>query len=678
MGRPPRTKPQDREGEAKAPLESILRTERLRERPHRSPDYEIENHALASLVQALADSPRTILQTLADKVLEVLRAGSAGLSLLTQDGERFYWTAIAGLWSPHLGGGTPRDFGPCGDVLDRNAPLLFSHWERRYPYLATATPLAEEGILVPFQVEGKAVGTIWAISHEANREFDSEDLRVLQSLGRFASAAYQAVESLGALERGRIALSRVVASAMDAIITFDSTRRIELFNEAAENIFRLPAGKAIGASIDQILTDGFRSKLEQSMHAFGRGGAVRPYVWAPGGLTAKRADGTEFPIEATISHFEAGDRKLFTLILRDVDERRRAEAELRELALQNEYLQEEIKQAHNFEEIVGQSTPLNEVLEQVRLVAATDSTVLILGETGTGKELIARAIHSGGARRNRPLIKVNCAALPASLIESELFGHEKGAFTGATERHLGRFELGTGGTIFLDEVGELSPEVQIRLLRVLQEHEFERIGGSQTIRVDIRVIAATNRDLNQALAEGKFRRDLFYRLNVFPILTPPLRQRADDIPLLAHYFVRRCAARIGRRIEHVPPETMARLVAYSWPGNIRELENVIERAVILSSGPDLELPSALIPAIAVGPSTSSFQAHPGAESGSASTSAARSLAMTEKEQIIAVLKQSKWRIAGPHGAAAILKINPSTLRSRMKKLGVERSREDVS
>jgi GAF domain-containing protein len=288
MGKPPRIGRENRQADATAPLESILRTERLRARPQRSPDHESENRALASLVQALADSPRTILQTLADKVLEVLRAGSAGLSLLTKNGERFYWTAIAGLWSPHLGGGTPRDFGPCGDVLDRNAPLLFTHWERRYPYLATATPLAEEGILVPFHVEGKAVGTIWAISHDPHRKFDSEDLRLLESLGRFASAAYQAVESLEAVDRGRVALSQVIASAMDAIITFDSTRRVELFNAAAENIFRLPAGKAIGASIDQILTDGLRSQLEESMRAFTRGGAVRPYVWAPGGLTAKR------------------------------------------------------------------------------------------------------------------------------------------------------------------------------------------------------------------------------------------------------------------------------------------------------------------------------------------------------------------------------------------------------
>jgi PAS domain S-box-containing protein len=660
-----------------APLESILRTEQLHERPQRSPDYETENQALASLVRTLADSPRTILQTLADKVVEVLQAGSAGLSLLTKDGKRFYWTAIAGLWSPHLGGGTPRDFGPCGDVVDRNVPLLFTHWERRYPYLVAATPLAEEGLLVPFDVEGKVVGTIWAISHDPHREFDAEDLRLLESLGRFASAAYQAVESLGAIARGRIALARVIASAMDAIITFDSMGRIELFNEAAESIFRLPAGKAIGASIDQILTDGFRRALEESMSAFARGVTARPYVWAPGGLAAKRADGTEFPIEATVSHFEAGDRTLFTLILRDVDERRRAETEMRELGRQNEYLQEEIKQVHNFDEIVGRSAALNSVLEQVRLVAATDSTVLILGETGTGKELIARAIHSSGARRERPLIKVNCAALPPSLIESELFGHEKGAFTGATDRRIGRFELANGGTIFLDEIGDLPPEVQIKLLRVLQEREFERIGGVGTVRVDIRVIAATNRDLDQAVAEGKLRRDLFYRLNVFPILMPPLRQRAGDIALLVPYFVRRHSARIGRHIERIPAATMARLAAYSWPGNIRELENVIQRAVILSSGPDLEVAAALIPEIAVMPNVDAFQARSATESSGTSTSTDRSLAETEKEHIIEVLKQTNWRIEGPNGAAVILKLNPSTLRSRIKKLGIERSRDGV-
>jgi formate hydrogenlyase transcriptional activator len=675
MDEPLRVRRENPKVEPAAPLDSILRTEQLRQRSERPPDYETENRTLASLVQALADSPRAILQTLADKVLDVLRAGSAGLSLLTKDGERFYWAVMAGAWSRHVGGGTPRDYGPCGDVLDRNGPLLFTHFEQRYPYLASLKPLAEEALLVPFHIEGKEVGTIWAAFHDADRHFDAEDLRLLESLGRFASAAYQAIESIEALDRGRAALARLIASAMDAIITFDSTRRIELFNEAAENIFKLPADEAIGGSIDQILTEGFRGALDESLRAFAAGGAVRPYVWAPGGLAAKRADGTEFPIEATVSHFEVGDRELFTLILRDVDERHRAEAELRELGLHNEYLQEEIKQLHNFDEIVGHSAALNFVLDQVRLVAPADSTVLILGETGTGKELIARAIHSASSRRERPLIKVNCAALPASLIESELFGHEKGAFTGASEKRIGRFELANGGTIFIDEIGELPTEVQIKLLRVLQEREFERIGASSTVRVDIRVIAATNRDLNQAVAEGKFRRDLFYRLNVFPIVMPPLRQRPDDIPLLVQYFVQRHAARIGRSITHVPAATMAQLTAYSWPGNIRELENVIERAVILSRGTDLELASELIPAIVV---TEDHTATAGPATGpDAVTPPDRSLGHIEKEHILEVLKRTNWRIEGPNGAAAILRLNASTLRSRMKKFGLER-RRDVS
>jgi formate hydrogenlyase transcriptional activator len=366
--------------------------------------------------------------------------------------------------------------------------------------------------------------------------------------------------------------------------------------------------------------------------------------------------------------------KYARIMFLDITDRVLMEQEKTRLQTQNEYLQEEIKQFHHFDEIVGRSAALNSVLDQIRLVAPADSTVLILGETGTGKELIARALHSASSRRERPLIKVNCAALPASLIESELFGHEKGAFTGATEKRIGRFELANGGTIFLDEIGELPNEVQIKLLRVLQEREFERIGGSSTVRVDIRVIAATNRDLNQAVAEGKFRRDLFYRLNVFPIVMPPLRQRPDDIPLLVHYFAQRHAGRIARPITHVPAATMARLTAYSWPGNIRELENVIERAVILSPGPDLELASELIPAIAVTGDPHTSKAGPATDT-DAVTPPDRSLVHIEKEHILEVLKRTNWRIEGPNGAAAILRLNASTLRSRMKKFGLERSRD---
>ena len=328
-----------------------------------------------------------------------------------------------------------------------------------------------------------------------------------------------------ALRASEERLARVLASAMDAIVTIDASRRIEIFNEAAETIFHCRSSDVIGQPLDRFLTAELQQSLEASMRAFESGGQARPYVYAPQGLRARDADGREFAVEGTISRVEVAGRPLFTLILRDVQERQRAEEELRELHSQNLYLQEEIKAVHNFEEIIGQSRALGDALEKVELVAPTDSTVLILGETGTGKELIARAIHSRSPRSKRPLIKVNCAALPSGLVESELFGHERGAFTGATERRTGRFELAHGGTIFLDEIGELPPEVQVKLLRVLQEHEFERVGGSKTIRVDVRVIAATNRDLAQAVARDKFRQDLYYRLNVFPVALPPLRER---------------------------------------------------------------------------------------------------------------------------------------------------------
>jgi PAS domain S-box-containing protein len=484
-----------------------------------------------------------------------------------------------------------------------------------------------------------------------------------------------------ALRESEERLARILQSAMDAIVTFDGARRIALWNEAAEQVFRCPARDAIGTSIDRFLTDGFARALEASIASLADRGA-RSYVWAPGGLSARRDDGGEFPIEATLSHVEAGGRELYTLILRDIDARQRAEEDLRRLSMQNEYLREEIRAAHNVEEVVGQSRALATVLEQVRLVAGTDSSVLILGETGTGKELVARAVHSASARRDRPLIKVNCAALPTGLIESELFGHEKGAFTGATERRIGRFELANGGTIFLDELGEMPLETQVKLLRVLQEQEFERIGGRQTLRVDVRVIAATNRDLTRAIADGTFRSDLYYRLNVFPVLVPALRDRREDIALLVHYFAARYAAKIGRRITRVPAEVMGRLVSYPWPGNVRELENVIERAVILSPGPDLQVGPGVLPgatAAPAGPGPAEPLAAP-VETPVPQPSDGTPLTLeeTERKHIMAVLVRTGWRIDGVNGAARLLDLNPSTLRSRMKKLGIRRSTASAS
>jgi formate hydrogenlyase transcriptional activator len=367
----------------------------------------------------------------------------------------------------------------------------------------------------------------------------------------------------------------------------------------------------------------------------------------------------------------------------DVTDRVLMEREQARLEAQNTYLLEEIKKAHNFAEIVGQSRVLAEVIEKVKLVASTDSSVLILGETGTGKELIARAIHSSSPRKTRPLIKVNCSALPTGLIESELFGHEKGAFTGATEKRIGRFELANGGTIFLDEIGEVSAEVQLKLLRVLQEREFERLGGRETIKVDVRVIAATNRDLRRAVFEGALREDLYYRLSVFPLRVPPLRERTEDIPLLVHYFVGRHATRIGRRISRVPKAAMERLVAYPWPGNVRELENVIERAVILSPGPDLEvaaegLPAPLEQADDTNPAGQARERRQVRVSVRAPIDSMPTLEEIDRTHIVEILQRTGWKIDGTDGAARLLKLHPSTLRSRIKRLGIRRSASNIS
>lgn len=326
------------------------------------------------------------------------------------------------------------------------------------------------------------------------------------------------------------------------------------------------------------------------------------------------------------------------------------------------YLQEEIRSEYNFEEIIGTSPALKRALEDVQTVAPTDSTVLIFGETGTGKELIARALHNLSGRSNHPLVKVNCAAIPTGLLESEMFGHERGAFTGAVEQRKGRFELAHRGTIFLDEVEEIPLELQPKLLRVLQEQEFERLGSGKTIRVDVRVIAATNADLAQMVAEKKFRSDLYYRLNVFPISLPALRERAQDITLLVHFFAHRFAQQMKKPIKTIPNEALAQLTAYSWPGNIRELQNLIERAVILSRGSVLEVPLGEIKKTAneilvnqTGPVT---------------------LEAVEREHIIKTLREAGWVIGGNAGAAARLGLNRTTLNNRMRKLGITRPRPE--
>jgi PAS domain S-box-containing protein len=457
-----------------------------------------------------------------------------------------------------------------------------------------------------------------------------------------------------ALRESEERLSRILESAMDAIITFNDDKRIVLFNEAAEKVFRCRSADAMARPLDRYLSESLRDLITNYMKTLGKRKKTKQYMWAPEGLTAVRADGEEFPIEATISQVEVSGQRLYTIILRDVNERKKAEAELNKLQLQNIYLQEEIKSEYNFGEIVAASEAMKKVFQDIEKVAATDSTVLLIGDTGTGKELIARAIHNISSRKDKVLVKVNCAALPSGLVESELFGHEKGSFTGATAKKKGRFELADGGTIFLDEVGELPIDTQIKLLRVLQEQEFERVGGTQTLKVNVRVIAATNRDLEEAVKIGAFRPDLFYRLNIFPIIIPPLRDRPDDIPLLINYFIRKFSRRIGKRIDSVSPKAMEKLMSYDWPGNVRELANILERAVILCDGGILKPEHIGI----------SVQ-RPPAE-GEVST-----LEDVERSHIMRALQKTGGVVGGPKGAAKLLGINRSTLLSRMKKLGIQ-------
>ncbi|MGD9365183.1 MAG: sigma 54-interacting transcriptional regulator [Desulfobacteraceae bacterium] len=351
--------------------------------------------------------------------------------------------------------------------------------------------------------------------------------------------------------------------------------------------------------------------------------------------------------------------------IQDITERKQTELNLQQalseiqqlkdkLEAERAYLQDEIKFRYNHENIIGQSEELSYVLYKIEQIAATDTTVLLLGETGTGKELVARAIHNLSLRHERAIIKINCATLPSHLIESELFGHEKGAFTGAHARQLGRFEVAHGATLFLDEIGELPLELQPKLLRVLQDGEFERLGSSKTIKVDVRVIAATNRHLEEEVRKGRFREDLWYRLNIFPITVPPLRKRSEDIPLLVEYFVDIIAKRLGKSIESIPTTVMDALQNYHWPGNIRELENVLERAVINSSGPKLRLIDNL------------------KKPAKDLTKADRPLADVERDYIVRVLEQTHWKVSGKNSAAEILGLERSTLRARMRKLGIQK------
>ncbi len=603
-------------------------------------------------------------------------------------------------------------------VWENQQPLVISHLERDERFPIVSNLLRQDGVqslcVLPLTTAQRRVGAMGLGSVEASA-YDAADLEFLRQVAaQVAVAVDNALNSQNAQvyqqelarERDRLRLLLEVNNALVSTLDLHQLlsaisaclRRVMNHDYASlglyepdaqqvrlqaldfpqskgllheEMVFPLegtPSGEVISTRKPLIVSganlDGYKTSVSRLFIAEGlRSGCIVPLI------TANRTLGTLSLSSLRPAAFTQEDVDLLMRVANQVAiaiENALAYREIAELknklADEKLYLEEEIRTEYTFEEIVGESPALKAVLSQVETVAATDSSVLVLGETGTGKEVIARAIHDLSPRRERTFVKVNCAAIPTGLLESELFGHEKGAFTGAIAQKVGRFELAHRGTLFLDEVGDIPLELQPKLLRVLQEKEFERLGGTRTQHVDVRVVAATNRDLTQMVEDRLFRSDLYYRLNVFPIVVPPLRERAEDIPLLVRYFAQKHARRMDRHIETIPAEEMEALTRYHWPGNVRELENLIERAVILSRGPALHVP---LPEDRL--------------SGEAPAATPVTLEAAEREHILRALRDTNWVIAGPSGAAARLGMKRTTLQSRMAKFGISRpSRQSTS
>ena len=516
-------------------------------------------------------------------------------------------------------------------------------------------------LIVPLEVGETVFGALAFCSFRSEKSWPDEMAQRMRLVAEVFANALMRQKIEERLLAERKFSESVIESMPGFFFMLDDQGRYLRWNKKVESLMGYPASEMLERTVGFRVSPEDRPRIAEGLEeVFRRGHGSLEYDF----LTQ---DGRKIPYYANAKVVHIGGKDHLVCMAIDISGRKQAEDALLEafseikqlkeqLRAECTYLQEEIKLEHNFENIIGQSDPLKYVLFKIEQVAPTDATVLILGETGTGKELVARSIHSGSPRKNRPLVKVDCAALPSNLIESELFGHEKGAFTSAHGRRVGRFELAHGGTIFLDEVAELPLALQSKLLRVIQEGEFERLGSSQTIKVDVRIIAATNRHLQEEVQARRFREDLWYRLNVFPITVPPLRNRKEDIPLLAHFFVAKFGKRLGRSIRALPPNVMESLGKYHWPGNVREFENVIERAVICTQGAVLTLADQL---------DAPAPARPSSPSG-------RSLTEVEREHILQALHESRWQIEGEQGAAALLGLNPSTLRGRMRKLGIRR------
>jgi len=630
-----------------------------------------ENAALRLIMEGVAtETGERFFKSLVKSLAEVLNTRGAWVTEYLPESRRLnslaFW--LAGKWVDEYNyeiTGTPCEF----VIEEKNMFRVEDNVIELYPDDPDLEPLGAVSYMgIPLlDIAGNVLGHLAVLDSKPMPE-ESRVNAIFRIFAARASAELQRLRAEGGIREREEKLSRLVNSAMDAIIELDNMLEINMMNRAAEKVFKTVNQSGKHKSFLDFITEESGEKLKRIISEL----AVLPegskYIWIAGGLVGKKADGSSFRAEATVSQFEMQKKRYYTIILRDIDERLEAEKKIKELSEEADYLREEIKTLENFGEITGDSKALRDVLNNVSKVAKTDTTVLIIGETGTGKELIARAVHAESDRKEKPLIRVNCAAIPASLIESEFFGHEKGAFTGATGKREGRFSLADRGTIFLDEIGELPLELQSKLLRVLQEGEFEPVGSSETRRVDVRVIAATNRNLAKEVRNGNFREDLYYRLNVFPLTVPPLRERGSDIAMLAALFTERFSKRTGIPVKSLTEDQFERMMSYGWPGNIRELQNVIERAVITSHGGRLNLDNAL-------PDVSQIIGSKGESSAAGAEKrilTQEELQQLERQNIIAALEKTDWKVSGKDGAAKLLGTPHTTLSSRIKALGIKR------
>ena len=628
-----------------------------------------ENEALRLVAEGTAnETGEGFFRSLVDNLRSAL--GTMGAWVATIDDERTALCALSmRVRDDWLDGYTYPVLGtPCEVALSErravHVPDKIMDLYRGVPAYQRYGAVSYLGVPV-FDASGKIIGHV-AVLDDKPMPAEPRSAAIFQIFANRAAAELQRLQAERATVEREVQLRSLVDNAMDAIVDFDEDFRVALMNPAARRVFGYEISEAATLDVRELLSKHSRDRLVASVDALS-GPSGGPSLWVAGGLEALTREANRLQVEATLSHYVRHERHQFTLILRDVEERLMAERRIVALTREARYLQDELSTLKGVDRIVGSSTALLRALRALDQVASTDTTLLLLGETGTGKELFARAAHAGSKRAAKPLVKLNCGAIPHNLIESELFGHEKGAFTGATQRREGRFALADGGTLLLDEIGELPLELQPKLLRVLQEGELEPVGSSRVIKVDVRIVAATNRNLAELVAQGRFREDLYYRLNVFPVTIPPLRERDRDIDELARVFLDKYARRLGRSFAPLSEPTLRKLRRYRWPGNVRELQNVIERGVLVSTSGVFDIDLAL-PEAAETAAPARLESQPEA-------AAERVLSMTEmlefeRKNIDLALKKADGKVSGPDGAAALLGINPSTLTSRLRVLGI--------